>query len=80
MVQRRNILVITVFNIEQLLLKLLLFIYSYMCILARLTSEIEFMGFVLFPLGTFVFIREVSHIVAALATCLPQRLSAGTEG
>lgn len=51
-VQRRkkiNIPVITVFNIEHLSFKLLLFIYSYMCILAWVTSEREFLGFIFFP-------------------------------
>lgn len=53
-VQRRkkiNIPVITVFNIEHLSFKLLLFIYSYMCILALVTSEREFLGFIFFPQG-----------------------------
>lgn len=77
--KERKILVIIVLNIEQLLLKLL-FIYSYMYILASLTSEAEFMGFILFALRTSVCIREISHTVRAFATCLPQRLGAGTNG
>lgn len=52
--------------------------YSYMYILARLTSEIGFMGFKSY--GMFISIREKSHIVTALATCVPQRPSAGTDG
>lgn len=78
--KERKILVIIVFNFEQLLFKLLLFIYSYMYILASLTSEVEFMGLILFALGTFVCIREIAHTVRALATCLLQRLGAGTDG
>lgn len=49
--RKRNILVNIVFNIEQLPFKLLLFIYSYMCVLAWLASEREFMGFIPFPQG-----------------------------
>lgn len=72
-------LVIIVFNTEQLLLKfLLLFIYSYMYILARLTSEIEFMRFISY--GMFISIREISRIVTALASCVLQRLSTGADG
>jgi len=37
-------------------------------------------GFLPLPSGAFVRIRETSHIVTVLATCLPHRLSAGTEG
>lgn len=48
---KKNSCYYIVFNIEQLLFQLLLFIYSYMCILAWLTSAIEFVGFILLPSG-----------------------------